>query len=177
MRGQKLAVAILTIIEAVWMFGILFIIWGLGFMGVVGATNPQHFAIGWTAIVAMFFALTIVYLVLGAMFIINKPNKRLARVLLVVNVLIVTGVLFFIILFAVNTGGEGLLVIGMGLVPYLITPIVKIILLVSYLKKFGTQKVAPWETQQFTACMFCGKCGTRREFNDKHCKTCGGRLH
>jgi len=182
MKGLKIAIAVLTIIEAVQILGAIGLMWLLGAaMGSAGGIGPGYFSnlAAFTGIVLGFVAAGIFYLVLGIKFLSNKPNKGIAITLLVINVLFVIALLGSSIFLLEASGDYGVypLTATLSSASGFIMPIIKLVILIMYLKQLSAQSGAfDWNSRQPAGGTFCGNCGARREFADKCCKNCGGHL-
>jgi len=137
MRGMKLTVAIISIIQ-----GVLAILGGIGItiMGLMGAAFVNDIAgdLNFSGTIAVFFAIIgaialaigIIFLVLGIKFCSHKPNKGIAITLLV----------FYIIGAFSVIGGVETLVAGL-------ISILCVVFLIIYLVKLGKHQPATFNAQ------------------------------
>ena len=156
MRGQKVAIAVLTIIEAAFVLGAIGLMWFVGaVMGSAGGIGHEYYMslIIWTVLLGILAALGIVHLVLGIKFLSKKPDKGIAITLLV-----------FSVIMAANS----------------IISLVKIVLLALYLQgnaqtRQTQQRFVP-SNQPSVSSAYCVGCGWQNETGDMCCKICGRRL-
>jgi len=181
MRGQKVAVAILTIIEAIGLIGSICLMSFMAFVMGFGAAGGDWslvapILLSFLSIVAILLALGIIYLLLGIKFLSEKPNKAIAVTLIVINSFSVIGILFSIIaaLGMSAVSAYNVFAVILGSLQGLILPVIKLVLLGLYLKKLGAQKnTFNMNPPQPVAGAYCESCGWKNEANDMYCKICG----